>query len=70
MATMCIAFYAAASRQPALRSTVVEAPAADPGITDDGHRPVAETMAAGAPATIFLSAGNPRATDEELVCRG
>jgi hypothetical protein len=68
--TMCITFYAAAARRPALRSTVVEAPAADPGITDDGHQPVAETMAAGAPATIFLPDDSPRATDEELVCPG
>ncbi len=70
MTTMCIAFYAAASRRLALRATVVEAPAADPGITDDGHRPIAETMAAGASATIFLSADSPRATEEELVCPG
>jgi hypothetical protein len=67
---MCIAFYAAASGRPALRSTVVEAPAADPGITDDGHRPIAETMAAGAPATFFLPADGPLATGEELVRPG
>jgi uncharacterized glyoxalase superfamily protein PhnB len=50
-------------------SIVLEPPAADPAITDDERRPIAEMMAKGATATSFLSTDDCQATYEELTAR-
>jgi hypothetical protein len=58
-----------ASRSVTGTSIVLEPPAADPAITDEERRPIAEMMAKGATATIFLHR-RPSSTDDCQHLRG
>src|SRR5439155_10978526 len=51
-------------------SIVLHPPAADPGITDDERRTIAEMMAKGTYATIVLAAKDVDATFERVEARG
>jgi catechol 2,3-dioxygenase-like lactoylglutathione lyase family enzyme len=51
-------------------AVVLEPPGADPGITDDERRTIAEMMAKGTYARIILATGDVDATFAELQARG
>ena len=51
-------------------SIVLHPPAADPGITDDERRTIAEMMAKGTYATIVLATGDLDATFERVQTSG